>query len=518
MLAQWRFLARRLTNVIRPLVFDSGKPSRVTMSINKLLIICGLGIAFSGVLTASGADSLVAGPLYAHFPLTVGEGQKTEILGPLFYADDDSGSHQWAVPPLGMSYTDNTNLQIEQFDFAYPLLTWRRFGREYRWQFFQLFNAAGGQVPGKADEHRVTLFPFIFIQTSATPSQNYAAVLPFYGHVRDRLFRNEIDFVMLPLYVKSRKADVVTWNMPWPFFDIHKGDGLHGWEAWPLVGREHKVPTVATNGFGDTNIVGGFDHFFMAWPFYFRETNGIGTTNQSKEHALIPFYDFYRSPLRDQTSYPWPFGLTHTIDRENQYEEWDAPWPLVEFAHGPGKTTRRVWPFFNRSHNDSVADDWYFWPVWMSKSAHIDPLYYRRTRVLFFLYQSLIEQSTDTGRALRRQDFFPFYTHVRQPDGKERLQVLSLFEPLFNSTEAIERDYSPLCALWRSERDPKTGLASSSLLWNLYRREAGPQAKKISLLFGLFQYQSSPASARWRVFYIPFGGARPKAAASRPAG
>ena len=40
---------------------------------------------------------------------------------------------------------------------------------------------------------------------------------------------------------------------------------------------------------------------------------------------------------------------------------------------------------------------------------------------------------------------------------------------------------------------------------NLYRRDASPESKKCSLLFGLFKYQSGPDGKRWRAFYVPFG-------------
>ena len=95
--------------------------------------------------------------------------------------------------------------------------------------------------------------------------------------------------------------------------------------------------------------------------------------------------------------------------------------------------------------------------------------------------------------------------------------MLSLFEPFFPGTESVSRNYNPLCALWRFERSPGRGADSQSLLWNLYRRDVAPHTKKISLLFGLFQYQSSPDGAKWRMFYIPLGGTKAKPAPQPPA-
>jgi hypothetical protein len=92
-----------------------------------------------------------------------------------------------------------------------------------------------------------------------------------------------------------------------------------------------------------------------------------------------------------------------------------------------------------------------------------------------------------------------------------------LLEPFLSTSKSIERDYSPLWSVWRSENNPRTGAASQSLLWNLYRRETTPGAKKCSLLFGLFQYQSTPEGKQWRVFYVPMKkGAAPRTTPADP--
>jgi hypothetical protein len=141
-----------------------------------------------------------------------------------------------------------------------------------------------------------------------------------------------------------------------------------------------------------------------------------------------------------------------------------------------------------------------------------------RVRICFFLYADLTEKNTETGAARQRTYCWPLFTRHRDFDGNSRLQVLALLEPFFSGSKSIERDYSPLWSVWRSEENPRAGAASQSLLWNLYRHEATSAAKKCSLLFGLFQYQSSPEGNRMRLFYIPLGRASPLAhAGANPA-
>jgi hypothetical protein len=247
------------------------------------------------------------------------------------------------------------------------------------------------------------------------------------------------------------------------------------------------------------------------WPLFFNEQRGLGTTNEERFHALLPFYSALRSPLRDSTTVLWPLGYTQTDDRARQFKEWGAPWPLVVFARGPGKTVNRVWPLYSDAHNTNLTSRFYLWPLYKYNRIHADPLDRARTRLGLFLYSDLEEKNSETGHSLHRTDAWPLWTWRRDLEGNTRLQVLSVLEPLMPNNKSIERDYSPLWSLWRSERNAQTGARSQSLLWNLYRREATPDVKKCSLLFGLFQYQSVPSGKRWRVFYVPFGASGPAA-------
>jgi hypothetical protein len=97
---------------------------------------------------------------------------------------------------------------------------------------------------------------------------------------------------------------------------------------------------------------------------------------------------------------------------------------------------------------------------------------------------------------------WPFFTWHHEFDGRERLQILAPLEPILPNNRGVERNWSPLWSLWRGESNPKSGAESHSLLWNLYCDEAAPAHKKVSLLFGLFQYQSDGENRRTKLFYI----------------
>jgi len=469
--------------------------------------LLGWGLCFPAGALAQ--DDFSAGPLYDRFPLTLDPGHRTEAAGPFYFRQEKETEKSWGIPPL-ISHVTDPATESEAYDLLYPVLTYEIYGRAYRWQFCQLLSFAGGEDQTGTARNRFTLYPVYFQQRSADTNDNYTALVPFYGHLKGRLFRDEIFFVMFPIYSETRKRDVVIDNYLYPFFDRRRGDGLQGWQFWPVAGHEHKDVTTRTNSFDETEIIAGHDKSFFLWPLYLREDNGIGTDNPEKVRASIPFYAETRSPRRDLTSVLWPL-FNWIDDREQKYREWEGPWPLVVVTRGTGKTTTRVLPLFGRSHSDTLESDFYLWPLYKYNRVHTETLERERTRILFFLFQDTSEKNLGTGKAGRRVDLLPLFTWRRDFDGNRRLQILAPLEPVLPGNTSVERIWSPLWSLWRAENNPGTGATSRSLLWNLYRYDKTPDTKKCSLLFGLFQYQSNAGSKKLRLLYIPVVKTRPPA-------
>jgi len=471
------------------------------------VIICRLRIHYLSLAlgfssTAMAEDGFHAGPVFDHFSLTLSLGHRAEAVGPFFYNQLSDTEKTWAVPPL-LSYDTDPTTETKEFDLLYPVLTCERFGTEYRWQLGQLLSFSGGQNPDDdLPVSKFTIFPLYFQQRSPNPELNYTALVPVYGHIQGRLFRNEIFFVLFPLYVETQKRDVVTDNYLFPIFHLRHGDGLHGWQVWPLAGSEHKSVTTQTNGFGETEVVGGHDSFFALWPVYLRQNNNLGTDNPEKFRAVIPFYVRSRSPKRDFTSVIWPL-FNWIDDRENKYREWEGPFPFVVIARGEGKTTTRFWPLFSQAHSAVAEENYYVWPLYKYNRFHTGVLDQNRTRILFYLFSDVEERNTETGKSLRRIDLWPLFTYHRGFNGNRWLQIIAPVEVALPNNRGVERNWAPLWSLWRSEANSGTGASSQSLLWNLYRRDTAPAAKKCSLLFGFFQYQSDSKMNKLRLLYIP---------------
>ena len=145
---------------------------------------------------------------------TSGE-QKT--IGPFYKFEEDSESRMWAIPPL-LSHETWKDVETEEWDILYPLVTYDRFGSEFRLQLFQSFSFSGGINQESEMTKRLTLFPFYFQQRSEKADNNYTALFPIYGHLENRFFRKEIDFLLFPLYLRSEKSAFETRNFLYPIF------------------------------------------------------------------------------------------------------------------------------------------------------------------------------------------------------------------------------------------------------------------------------------------------------------
>ena len=209
-----------------------------------------------------------------------------------------------------------------------------------------------------------------------------------------------------------------------------------------------------------------------------------------------------RSPSRDETNYGWPFGYMRTEDREKGFTERSLFWPLFISAKG-SKTEKRIFPVYSHAVTTNAESRFYLWPAYNWHETKGPSFERQRTRIGFFVYSDISQSNTVTHVRLHRVDSWPLFTYRHDIDGTRRWQFLALMEPLFPNNRAIRREYSQIWSVWRAEKNTKTGDASQSFLWNLYRRETAPKKKKVSLLFGLFQYRTENGSKSVRLFWMP---------------
>jgi len=113
---------------------------------------------------------LDSGPLIDEFKLTLASGWRMEALGPLLSYERLETRTQWTLSPL-LSHAFDQGTDVEEFDLAYPLLTYDRFGTEYRLQILQVLSFSGGQDQQEITQSRFTLFPLYFQRRGSDPTE-----------------------------------------------------------------------------------------------------------------------------------------------------------------------------------------------------------------------------------------------------------------------------------------------------------------------------------------------------------
>ena len=453
---------------------------------------------------SASADEFVIGPVYSDYTLTLEPGQRTDILGPFWRNERTLEKRTRAFHPI-LSYEKHHDGEFAEFDVLFPLMGYHQFGGATRYHLFHLLSYTHYKLDDEPEHDRkITVMPFFFHKRSEEPDESYTALFPIYGTLKHRMLRKEMKWVLWPVYLQTEKSDFTTYNYFYPFLHYRTGDHVKGWQFWPIYGQERRDAYTRLNNWDEEEIVPGHVKHFALSPFFLNERRGIGSDNPVHELSVLPFYSMETSPLRSRHSYLWPF-FNFVDDREQGYKEQSYLWPFILFARGPGRHETRVLPFYNNLESAGKKRKSILWPLWTRTTIIKHPLQLERNRLLYLLYSDRHQTNLDTGDEWRHRDLWPLYTWRRDPNGTTELQILAPFEPLRFDHPGVARNWSPLWTLWRSEFNAETLTKSRSLLWNTYRESKSSTEKKVSLLFGLFQYHSTPEQRRWRVFFIPFG-------------
>jgi hypothetical protein len=381
-------------------------------------------------------------------------------------------------------------------EYLYPLVSTHRDENATVINFFQLFQKRVYRKQEPAPDKSTIFFPF-YVNATSEKYGHYKAIFPFYGSLYERLWRQEIHFIMFPLYSRTvNKQGITHRNYLYPFFSMTDGDRASGFSFWPLYGHEEQE--------------GVFDKRFVLWPFYIHEKTGQNTVNPTLTTLVFPLYSRSVSPLKESWSVLWPF-VGHSVtyasaegeDRTStdlvmggqqfrptakvRGEEWDYLWPLWYTYRGEGgRRADSYLPFYSRVQKISGVKTWYGWPVFSRDRLESDVYREEYDRVLFWLYTDRRKEWPVDGAQGRRIAAWPLFLYRAEPGGDRRFSFPALIEPILDR-QGVEDNWAPLWRIYQrlSRAD---GTVAESFLWNLYWRER--RGKDVAVeLFPLFSYR-----------------------------
>lgn len=430
--------------------------------------------------------------------------ESTQYVGPLFFHHRGIGEEK-GFRPIFMTATLG---DAHEGNFLYPFFVWRRYPDSRFFSFFNLVNfRTHAQPEAKGDDH-FDVWPIYFSRDSGDPDQDYRAVFPLGGIIKNRFGRDRIRFVLFPLYSQTEKSGKRTTNAPWPFLSFTSGEGHHGFEFWPLFGR--------------TARDGDYERQFYLWPFGYKSATRLSEPVPDVKLGVLPFYARDTGPGHLSETYAWPFfGYTHRT-APYRYDEKRYFWPLLVQGHGDQRLVNRWAPFYSHSNIKGSDKTWYLWPVYRDLKWETDELAQRKQQVLFFFYWSLEQRSLTNPAAAPayKRHVWPLFSAWDNGAGRRQVQALSPFEIFFPSNQKVRQLWTPLFALYRYDQQPTAG-TRHALLWNAVtwrRHEAerevhvGPLLSvetdaaqgRIAVGKGLFGFKRTPDRPRWRFFLFDF--------------
>lgn len=429
-------------------------------------------------------------------------------FGPFILLEDDTNVKRRALRPIFYSFTDR-KAEHREMDILWPIFAYRD-KRNMRSVQMLLYLISYRQQPGREGdlESEFTLFPFIFYRSADEQSGSHFGMFPLYGNLTNKFHKDEIKFVMFPLYLRTTSGENITTSYLWPFISVYSGD-QEGFRFWPLWGKR-------------TRESDNLEESFLLWPFYVsrdREVHG----QRFYSRSFFPFYSEAEFFGLEHRSYMWPlYSRTSHIDRD--IERWDVPWPLVNITRGERHQTR-IFPFYSRKQMDRQDEEGFIlWPLYRYSKYHMEDHIRKRRSILLFLYRDITyEPATQTGRSGKRVDMWPLFSYERDRDDTAHFHIFTIFEPFVRSSERLYRNYSAFWRLfeWRRMDEETT---ETSLLWDfMYLKKgeehtvfeikpiipvisynSGGEGRSFKLLGGALGFSGTESSSILHLLYYPF--------------
>ena len=426
------------------------------------------------------------------------------ILGPLFKLQSQQDQSAVAVRPLFFRNGSDEN-KTASTDYLYPLASSETTPDVSRFQVLKLYQKNMFRKDREEERERdFMIFPFYITGTSKKYGP-YTSILPIYGDIYERFWRDEYHYVLFPLYGRTVNKGTTNYNILYPFFSVTRGERESGYAFWPLYGQSAKE--------------GVYRKRFALWPIYHQEEKGIDTDNPTSRFQILPLYVAVDSPKLTARHYLWPF-FGHYENRATNEEGWDLLWPFWQVVRGEKRNVTRFLPFYDKELNGDNEKRWYLWPLYKEETMESSSFHQEKERLLYFLYSNHRESWPTDGASRQRIAFWPLFVYKRTTDGVKSFSFPAPLEPVLDR-EGIERNWAPLWRLYQ-QRWNDSGDSAASFAWNLYWHEARrddlayelfpllryrstTDSTDLQFLKGLFRFTTGRKGKSVRLFWLPFG-------------
>ena len=430
---------------------------------------------------------------------------RKQAIGPFYEHGDAPGGDQFsAYRPLYVRYLDAGSGRLHR-EYFWPVAVSKTVDDHHYWRFLLAYYY-NWDTTAPNSRSRFMVFPFYY-QGRDSKGENFFAVWPIGGTLREMFWNDKITFVLWPIRIKTEINESRTSHWVWPIYAKGSGENMERFRVLPFYGRYTRDRVTRKS---------------IMWPF----------------HTSVS----YLSPTAEGDGYIlWPLWAHFSYPSE---ETWMVLPPFFRWTQSD-KLTKRHLPFPFIQTGTGEVEKFYVWPLWGTKKMPGNSSW-------FFLWPLVNRQRIDKPEGvLHRFRIVPIawkdWTVTRDEDGTEPEVLSSYFKlwPLFSwrkagdrasfrslalwpmkNTGPVRRNWEPFWTLYK--RNWVEDASESELLWGLYRHRCGPEdyrylslfplftcqdggqtedSSSFSILKGFFGMERHGETRRWQVLYfLRFGG------------
>jgi hypothetical protein len=434
-----------------------------------------LSLAWLASCASPGADWNLA-PLYSRH--TAPQQVRAEIAGGLIRFEQNQQTTRRAWNPV---YWEEETAGHQRIDFLFP------FGRaesskkrDRDWvRLWPFFWREAERRPDGVLETDWAFYPFFTGGSAEDGSEDSFAFFPFYGHLENWLSFEEVDFVLFPLWARTKKDGTQTNHFLFPLFSKRSGNST-GWKFFPL--------------FGWKEIPGRSKSHFILWPFFTYSETELHKKNPMRSWFLFPFYGSKIQGDYQAKTMLWPFfGWANRPS--THYRSWQF-WPLLKFEHsekGGGRQLSRVLPFFLQYQDDQTEFTSLLWPIFWHRKDHLEEMERESWYAVPLFWKSKTKYKN--GREEDYLRIFPFYT--RRTITHQHNTTTQIASP--DAGLAVSRNWLYPFSLWKETTESRSGFREKRAVFSLYRelRAAGHSRKSVPLIGGVWEEPDGTRHHSW---------------------
>ena len=457
------------------------------------------------------------------------------ILGPFITIEKDAQKEERTLRPFYSKEEDKKG-DTSDVDVIYPLGKYKSNPEETSSRFTPFFTSRKEFKETEGKKKDFGFFPVFWGKTEE--GEGYGGLFPIYGDMRKRFGKDEIKFVLWPIYTRTRDDKTVNKDFIWPIFSTITGEKESGFRMWHLFGYRERE--------------GEYSKKFFLWPLIHYQNTDLDTSRPKKYRAFLPLYASETSPGRVTRSVIWPF-FNYLHDDDENLTLWDFPWPIIQKGKGDNLNVFRVFPIYGYRDKEHLNERFFLWPIYTYKREYpedSEKIVHRFLLISKYEYETSISQrdtknnenviasrrrsnlKSEIPRSARNdsEGVFSGETSINKTQNSFQLRVWPLFnykskkdgETIFHfpeiipiETEGFEKNYAPIFRLYEYSSTPppspplrpplsppseggekgevevgerRGGEMESRLLWGLYSHKKNDFGEFIDLSF-LISYE-----------------------------